>query len=323
MLLFSLIARDYMLWFLIPWLVIELIRIALGNYGRVKTNQKIDFNNFRELLLSKSSGIYKAIFAGVSVLTIVMILAFSPRTDLNAESAMVSGSDAVSGSEITISATDTTTATTSKKTKATEKTTTKKTTEATTTTTSSKKTKNILMDAQIRECPVMNGTKTERIGTYAYIITDKELLKKTCSEADYIEFLNKRVKDSGYNWFTIVFEDNTGIQYGGSYIYQGTYSKLDQDRCITKAIGDVFLEDGKVTYEKDNHSIIKNPLSARDQTSDRGKSKPSPRARSIIMIAHFSRGVKLFSKSGEEFFDGAEQTVQSSDLRPLQFSGAA
>ena len=107
-----------MLWFLIPWLVIELIRIALGNYGRVKTNQKIDFNNFRELLLSKSSGIYKAIFAGVSVLTLVMILAFAPRTDLNSESAMVSGSDAVSGSEITISATDTTTATTSKKTKA-------------------------------------------------------------------------------------------------------------------------------------------------------------------------------------------------------------
>lgn len=250
LLLFSLIAREYMLWFLLPWFVIELIRIALGNYGRVKTNQKIDFNNFRELILSKSSGIYKAIFAGVSVLTLVMILAFAPRTDLNSESAMVSGSDAVFGSEITISATDTTTATTSKKTKATEKTTTKKTTEATTTTTSSKKTKNILMDAQIRECPVMNGTKTERIGTYAYIITDKELLKKTCSEADYIEFLNKRVKDSGYNWFTIVFEDNTGIQYGGSYIYQGTYGKLDKDRCITKAIGDVFLEDGKVTYEK-------------------------------------------------------------------------
>lgn len=250
LLLFSLVAREYMLWLLLPWLVIELIRIALGNYGRVKTNQKIDFNNFRELLLSKTSGAYKAIFAGVSVLTLVMILAFAPRTDLNAESAMVSGSDAVSGSEITISATDTTTATTSKKTKATEKTTTKKTTEATTTTTSSKKTKNILMDAQIRECPVMNGTKTERIGTYAYIITDKELLKKTCSEADYIEFLNKRVKDSGYNWFTIVFEDNTGIQYGGSYIYQGTYGKLDKDRCITKAIGDVFLEDGKVTYEK-------------------------------------------------------------------------
>lgn len=134
LLLFSLVAREYMLWFLLPWFVIELIRIALGNYGRVKTNQKIDFNNLRELLLNKTSGIYKAIFAGVSVLVLVMILAFAPRTDLNAESAVVSGSDAVSGSEITISATDTTTATkaTTSKTKRSKRTTsTRKTTTST------------------------------------------------------------------------------------------------------------------------------------------------------------------------------------------------
>ena len=38
------------------------------------------------------------------------------------------------------------------------------------------------------------------------------------------------------------------------------------------------------------------------------------------MIAHSSLGV---NEIREEFFDGAEQTVQSSNLRPLQLSGAA
>ena len=210
LLLLSLSSRNVLLCLLIPWLIIELIRIYLGGYGRLKSKQKLDFNRFKALFANNAHIKNKAISCGVSVLVILLILAFaSPASG-------VATDPTVSGSDIAVSQSDS----------------------------------NILMNAKIHERPVINGSGTERIGTYAYIEIDKETMKKACSENDYIEFLNERVNDSGYNWFTIAFEDNTGIQFAGSIIYYGTYGKLDDDYCIEKPIGDVIYSNDKVTYEE-------------------------------------------------------------------------
>lgn len=237
LLLLSLASREIMTGLIIPWLVVDFIRIFLGNYGRLKSRQRFDFNKFKALFTYKLHVKNKAISCGVSVLVLLMIASFAPHMDT------VSTDSVVSGSDIVVTQTDSATETTTE-------TTTEATTEEPTEATTAAKSKNILMNAKVQECPVMNGTMTKRIGTYAYIRTDKELVKAMCTEEDYIEFLNERVKDSGYNWFTIVFEDDTGIQFAGSIIYQGTYGTLDKERCTKKAIGDVFYMDGKVTYEK-------------------------------------------------------------------------
>ena len=210
LLLLSLSSRNVLLCLLIPWLIIELIRIYLGGYGRLKSKQKLDFNRFKALFTNNAHIKNKAISGGVSVLVILLILAFASRTNGIATDPTVSSSD------IAVSQSDS----------------------------------NILMNAKIHERPVINGSGTERIGTYAYIEIDKETMKKACSENDYIEFLNDRVNDSGYNWFTIAFEDHTGIQFAGSIIYYGTYGTLDDDYCIEKPIGDVIYSNDKVTYEE-------------------------------------------------------------------------
>ena len=46
LLLFSFITRDYLLMFVIPWMLIDLVRIFFGNYGRLKTNSRFSFKKF-------------------------------------------------------------------------------------------------------------------------------------------------------------------------------------------------------------------------------------------------------------------------------------
>lgn len=63
---------------------------------------------------------------------------------------------------------------------------------------------------KIHTAPVMNGLKTERIGTYAYI----NAKKSDITGGDLVIIYNK-IKDSNYNWFTVYFEDGTGVIYRG------------------------------------------------------------------------------------------------------------
>lgn len=95
----------------------------------------------------------------------------------------------------------------------------------------------------IMEKPVMNGSKTERIGTYAEVMVGGIEI----TEANLVEFYNEVVEDSDYNWVTMNIDGETGIQFpGSSYFF--TYGSLDNEGCIVEGKGDGTILDGKVDY---------------------------------------------------------------------------
>lgn len=108
---------------------------------------------------------------------------------------------------------------------------------------SSKDTETIF--GNIVEKPVMNGSKTERIGTYAEVMAGgREITKETL-----IEFYNQVVKDNKYNWVTINIDGVNGIQFSGSVF---TYGKIDDEACIVSKVGIGFIIDDKIDYEEVN-----------------------------------------------------------------------
>lgn len=106
---------------------------------------------------------------------------------------------------------------------------------------------NPLMSALATEIPVINGSKTERIGTAAYILSDKSLV----TEAYLSEFASKRVEGSGYNWYMIKFPDETGIFFPGSMSMLASYGDIAKDGMLEDTIGHITIdtENGTCTYE--------------------------------------------------------------------------
>lgn len=97
---------------------------------------------------------------------------------------------------------------------------------------------NAFLTAKIQEADVMNGTKTSKIGTWAYIEMKKADAKAASSE-DYAEFAKQIVGGKDYNWFSVLFEDGTGIQFTGCHTYLATYGQLDKEGCVTQPEGDI------------------------------------------------------------------------------------
>ena len=80
LLLFSFITRDYLLMFVIPWMLIDLVRIFFGNYGRLKTNSRFSFKKFSAMISYKLRLKYKIIFGSVSVALAAFILIAIPSS---------------------------------------------------------------------------------------------------------------------------------------------------------------------------------------------------------------------------------------------------
>ncbi len=80
--------------------------------------------------------------------------------------------------------------------------------------------------------PVMNGIKTERIGTYAEVMTGGIEINKE----NLIAFYKSVVKDSEYNWVTLNIDNKFGLQFAGSRPFF-TYGEIDNEGCITRQIG--------------------------------------------------------------------------------------
>lgn len=70
--------------------------------------------------------------------------------------------------------------------------------------------KNPLTQAKVKTADVMNGFGTDKIGERAYIEISKEDLQNITQE-DFKEFADTVVKDSGYNYFTVICNDGTGV----------------------------------------------------------------------------------------------------------------
>lgn len=89
-------------------------------------------------------------------------------------------------------------------------------------------TANPLSALAVQEHPVMNGFKTERIGTRASITTTKEFFSSATDEQVF-QYLNE-VAENEYNWINVFFEDGTGLYCIGSIGgYLLDYGIVDQD----------------------------------------------------------------------------------------------
>lgn len=97
---------------------------------------------------------------------------------------------------------------------------------------------------KVMEKPVMNGSKTEKIGTYAEVMTGGVEINKE----NLIAFYEEVVKDSGYNWVTLNIDGKTGIVFAGS-TYAFGYGEIDEEGCLVKTEGNGFIIGDTVEYE--------------------------------------------------------------------------
>ena len=110
---------------------------------------------------------------------------------------------------------------------------------------------NPLLNAQVVTAPVKSGDNSKVLGTYAYISISKDILKSVTLE-QFTEFAQTVVDNSGYNWFSIICEDGTGICFSSCDIYYPSYGKLDTDGAITDGYGDI-------TWDFDTNSYTYTP----------------------------------------------------------------
>jgi len=106
---------------------------------------------------------------------------------------------------------------------------------------------NPLMDAELYVEDVLNGNGTEKIGEYAYIVINNDLIE-TLTMEQYDEFCDEVVADSGYNWVSIRFYNGTGLVFQGSIPSIATYGKLDTSNTIEEVIGTVMSTEENI-YE--------------------------------------------------------------------------
>ncbi len=108
-----------------------------------------------------------------------------------------------------------------------------------------------LQNATIFTADVSSGIGNNIVGQRAYIIFPKSELQQI-TESGYALFLSERVKDSGYNWFSIICDDGTGIVFNNSFTGLGTYGKMDSDGSVYEVIGYITATESGYVYEAAN-----------------------------------------------------------------------
>lgn len=109
---------------------------------------------------------------------------------------------------------------------------------------------NDLMDYELIEKDVMNGSGDTVIGQYAYISITASQLEEMTAE-NLREFAESRVAGSSYNWVSIIATDGNGICFASSDTSFATYGKLNKDGSIAETIGTWTLEDdGNYKYSE-------------------------------------------------------------------------
>lgn len=101
------------------------------------------------------------------------------------------------------------------------------------------------------------------IGTYGYITLKKSMLPEFSTEefSDFFtEFVNIKVRDSGHNWVSIIFDDGTGFCFTGSNTIVADYGDIDKEGSITRHLGVCMISaDGKFIFEADTTRSVPNP----------------------------------------------------------------
>ena len=108
-----------------------------------------------------------------------------------------------------------------------------------------------LLNAILMCADVTNGNGTDVLGQRAYIVIPKEVLSQI-SENGYANFLENKIKNSGYNWFSIICDNGTGIVFSNSFTGLGTYGELDDEGCVTTPLGYISASESGYEYEPAN-----------------------------------------------------------------------
>lgn len=107
----------------------------------------------------------------------------------------------------------------------------------------SEEVKNVLMEANLHKAPVMNGLGDTKIGEYAYIEIEKDELIAV-SQDEFKEFVDEVVKDSGYNYVTIIATDTgEAIFFPASVTQMAQFGTLNKDGNLKYIKGDIELQD--------------------------------------------------------------------------------
>lgn len=94
----------------------------------------------------------------------------------------------------------------------------------------------ILDPSRIKIFDVMNESGTSSIGTRAELTVDKHSARNLSAQ-EFNSFIENTVSGSGYNWFTINFNDGTGIVFADCDISSPTYGKVDKEGMLESSIG--------------------------------------------------------------------------------------
>lgn len=110
--------------------------------------------------------------------------------------------------------------------------------------------KNILLETKLKEADVMNGAGDTVLGQRAYIEIKKDELIALTQE-QFQEFVDEVVKDSDYNYVTIIAEDaSKAIFFPGSMVEIAHYGVVNIDGTLKATHGYITLqEDGTYKYE--------------------------------------------------------------------------
>lgn len=114
-----------------------------------------------------------------------------------------------------------------------------------------KKEENILLKKKLKTADIMNGMGDTVIGTRAYVEIKKDQMLELSNE-QFTEFVNEVVKDSGYNYVTIIAEDaSKAIFFPGSLTTNAEYGKVNIDGTLDVVYGYITLQDdGTYSYQE-------------------------------------------------------------------------
>lgn len=138
---------------------------------------------------------------------------------------------------------------------------------------------NVFLTAPAGKGDVMNGIKTEKIGEWGYIRMEKADAKAASME-EFLTFTDT-FEGKGFNWCSILFEDGTGICFPSGNRIAATYGKVDEEGCITEAIGDIVLESDLKNYSylpRQNDDISQIEPESQPESSLQATPAPSPAA---------------------------------------------
>lgn len=130
------------------------------------------------------------------------------------------------------------------------------------TSTPARSSENPFLQASFHTDTVLSGSG-KAIGTYGYIAVQRSVIPDFSTEefsSFFTEFANSAVRDSGYNWVSIMFDDGTGFCFTGANAVIADYGKLDNEGCVTTHLGTCMVSaDGSFRFEADTTRSIPDP----------------------------------------------------------------